>query len=339
MPDIGSSILAQFRLVTLFGNFGVDLFFVLSGFLMVHLHRDMFGQPRAWDEFFRCHITRIVPLYWTLTTLALVLFLAAPQLFALHQGFDWPWVLGCYLFIPIPMKDGLAVPILGAGWTLEFEMYFYVLFTLALLWRRGLILLLSVLAVSTIIGFAFKFSRPWEDLVTIPMLLEFALGCLCCPYYAKVWGEAARCNHIDDPGDWIADRGCLCVRSHSSESDELRASSYNAAMGLRHSECASVAEHGMANPRCESRTGRTLVMVGDASYSIYLFQVLALPAIAIFMRMLHIPALLPVDVAIAVLWLLSCASGIGCWKFIEQPLTRRVKSALQPIRSLPATAQ
>jgi exopolysaccharide production protein ExoZ len=310
----------------------------LSGFLMVHLHRDMFGHPGAWHQFFGRRITRIVPLYWTLTTVALVLFLVAPELFALHKGFDWGYVLGCYLFIPIPMKDGLASPILGAGWTLEFEMCFYALFTVALLWRKGLAILFGVLAISTIFGFAFQFSRPWEDLVTSPMLLEFALGCTVALATPKFGAKVPGAPLLMALSIGLLVAGAFAYVAIPPNQTQFVASPLTRVWAFGAPCALLVASVVWLNPRCEGRTGRTFVMVGDASYSIYLFQVLSLPAIAIVLRMIHLPSVLPVDLAIAVLWFLSCASGIGCWRYIERPLTRRIKSALHPIRSLPAVA-
>jgi len=70
------------------GAAGVDLFFVISGFIMVYASEPMFGQRGATRHFLVRRIIRIVPLYWGLTTLVV-----------LRHGFP-PNLLGSYLFIP-----------------------------------------------------------------------------------------------------------------------------------------------------------------------------------------------------------------------------------------------
>ncbi len=57
------------------GTAGVDLFFVISGFVMVYSSERLFGQPRASIQFLARRVVRIVPLYWIATT-AMVLLLA-----------------------------------------------------------------------------------------------------------------------------------------------------------------------------------------------------------------------------------------------------------------------
>ena len=176
--DIGSSLVDPIRPVTQLGHFGVDLFFILSGFLMMHLHRDAFGASGAPIEFLRRRLKRIVPLYWFLSALGLALLWLAPALFTYHTEIEWRWVLGCFAFVPWPMADGFSEPIIGAGWTLEYEMYFYVLFTLALIFSEGFIALCSVLLGSVLLGLLLDPHHPWLKLLTGPLLIEFLFGML-----------------------------------------------------------------------------------------------------------------------------------------------------------------
>src|SRR5207237_5929129 len=80
-------------------------------------------------------IARIVPIYWTVTTIYLAVALSAPSL--LNSEFlGAGGVLASYLFIPVTRPDGLVQPLYGLGWTLNYEMFFYVLFSLAVAWPR-----------------------------------------------------------------------------------------------------------------------------------------------------------------------------------------------------------
>jgi exopolysaccharide production protein ExoZ len=104
---------------------GVDVFFVISGFVIVHASAPLFGTPGGPARFLGRRLGRVVPLYWAATTLFLLVSHAAPG--AVHGADGGPgYVLRSYLFIPARRPDGLVEPVFGLGWTLDFEMLFYV---------------------------------------------------------------------------------------------------------------------------------------------------------------------------------------------------------------------
>lgn len=112
----------------LFGKSGVDLFFVLSGFVMWITTAD---RTTGAGEFYMRRIVRIVPLYWSLTLAAAAAALIIPS--ALKSTvFDLPHVIASLLFIPwINPADPagtMIAPVIVPGWTLNYEMYFYLLF-------------------------------------------------------------------------------------------------------------------------------------------------------------------------------------------------------------------
>jgi peptidoglycan/LPS O-acetylase OafA/YrhL len=114
---------------------GVDLFFVLSGFIMMWTFGDRFGEPQAWRDFLRRRLLRILPLYWIFT----VLMVFATLLFASRLEtavFTPEHALLSFLFIPHLSPHGGIHPILALGWTLMYEMFFYLSFALALCVRR-----------------------------------------------------------------------------------------------------------------------------------------------------------------------------------------------------------
>jgi len=159
------------------GNAGVDLFFVISGFVMVYSSEGLFRRSGAAREFLLRRIARIVPLYWLVTTIMLV--------YVLLRGFgpsdaSPALALTSYLFIPFARPSGELGPLYGVGWTLNYEMFFYALFSLALFAPRivavaGLIaLFLALVVVQTLSGglpLPFGF---WFD----PLILEFGFGML-----------------------------------------------------------------------------------------------------------------------------------------------------------------
>jgi peptidoglycan/LPS O-acetylase OafA/YrhL len=117
------------------GSTGVYVFFVISGFIMVHISWRDFGQAGAATRFLRRRLARIVPLYW-LATLAAMSFHRVSGTHGADAG--WADLIRSMAFIP--SRDGSAAwnPILPQGWTLSYEMMFYAFFAASLAWRRGL---------------------------------------------------------------------------------------------------------------------------------------------------------------------------------------------------------
>lgn len=127
---------------------GVDIFFVISGFIMYFMMHDRFGRSGAPVDFLRRRLVRIVPLYWIFTTLMLASILAAGSLIN-NNGVDIRHIIASYAFIPFPRADGELFPLLSLGWTLNYEMLFYAVFALALCLRRtvGIAVMLVLFAI------------------------------------------------------------------------------------------------------------------------------------------------------------------------------------------------
>jgi len=148
---------------------GVDVFFVISGFVMLYSSEPLFGTSNAPFIFLRNRIARIVPLYWITTTIAI-----------------WPgWhfvplkdIVDSYLFLPMKDPQGRFQPLYGVGWTLNFEMYFYVIFAACLLFSRKLVPILLVLLMigAIIIGRTFQIHSSALIVWTDPIIIEFLLG-------------------------------------------------------------------------------------------------------------------------------------------------------------------
>lgn len=155
---------------------GVDLFFVISGFIMVHTTSRRSVSPGA---FLVSRLVRIAPLYWLLTVMVFAVALAFPMLLGSTQA-DWQALLRSLAFVPHLRADGTMRPILFVGWSLNLEMAFYLLFAVALTMpgigrRVALGILLLVLAVA--LGVASGDRLPLElRFLTQPILLEFAAG-------------------------------------------------------------------------------------------------------------------------------------------------------------------
>lgn len=161
------------------GRFGVDIFFVISGFIMGWLSLRAFGQPGAPRRFILDRITRIVPLYWacTLANVCLALLAASQGDPARANVPTLDDVVKSLFFIPFLDERGMHRPVLGQGWTLDFEMMFYYVFSICLLLRRpwGLVALnasiLGIYALGLLDGLPISI-----DILSDPIILEFLAG-------------------------------------------------------------------------------------------------------------------------------------------------------------------
>lgn len=168
-----------------FGAVGVDIFFIISGCIIV-----MIGQKYADKHqphiFFLKRAYRIVSLYWPLS----LLLLAASQ-FALFQGLlsdlTWQRLFTSFFFVPLSSHGVYQAPIIAVGWTLSMEMFFYVVVALCMyanpkkyLQYTVVVLLLVVLAGSLLA----MIHSPLTYALS-PIFLEFVFGILIGVYSQK----------------------------------------------------------------------------------------------------------------------------------------------------------
>jgi len=111
------------------GSFGVDVFFVISGFIMMYISKPS-HTPGA---FIVNRIRRVVPLYWFFTLLLASVLFAMPSIFS-NTSLQFDVLVQSLLFIPhfSQSHQGEVWPLLAPGWSLNYEMYFYALFALSL---------------------------------------------------------------------------------------------------------------------------------------------------------------------------------------------------------------
>jgi len=150
---------------------GVDIFFVISGFIITLSAARYAARPLA---FFWRRFLRVAPLYYLFTTLMVATLLILPGA-AKDTALEPGQILSSYLFLPFERYDGRIAPVLSLGWTLNYEMFFYALMALSLALPRPVWVvtgLLSGLALSNLLpltGTVFAF---WTN----PLVLEFLFG-------------------------------------------------------------------------------------------------------------------------------------------------------------------
>jgi exopolysaccharide production protein ExoZ len=154
---------------------GVDIFFVISGFIMTWMTRGQFGKASDARRFLLRRIIRIVPPYWFFSLVVIAIVLVAGGRIR-HTTVDSAQIVTSLLFIPWPRADGNYYPILAQGWTLNYEMFFYLAFAVALLFRRGLLLL--VIAFAAMVAMRPYLPLSWFVLgyLSDPIIFEFVAG-------------------------------------------------------------------------------------------------------------------------------------------------------------------
>ena len=106
------------------GKAGVDVFFVISGFVMAIATANLPAGTHSSLGFLWRRLARIAPLYW-LVTLSLVAAIACGWNLGAQRTVDWHRVILSLLFIPVHSLEGGIRPIIAVGWSLDYEMYFY----------------------------------------------------------------------------------------------------------------------------------------------------------------------------------------------------------------------
>ena len=178
-----------------FGGAGVDIFFVISGFIMVYTTADRDVTPIS---FISDRIARIVPIYWIVTVAVFGLALASPTLLQTTRA-DWGELAKSLTFIPFEKNHGLVAPILFVGWTLNYEMFFYLLFALSLALPGKILGPFAVIWCLAFLAGAGLVEHPhnvFGKFYTDTVVLDFALGIVIGLTHSKMALQATVSNKV-----------------------------------------------------------------------------------------------------------------------------------------------
>lgn len=269
----GRSLLGDFFV----GDSGVDLFFVISGYVMVINHHERVPQAGEAARFLQKRVRRIYPLYWVYSLPALLVYVWRPR-----------WLHRLEYGMPVHVVRSLLLwpqagwPLLGQAWSLVYEMYFYVVFALLLClpprwFLRGLLFWAGAVVAGNLL-LARQAAPQWSacQLAFSVLTLEFIAGTLAGLAWRFVpWRHAARAGGFclalaalwvlfvllplrSPPAGWqrVLDYGLPCV-----------ALVHGAAM----MEAAGI------------RLPRLLVVIGNWSYSIFLSHIFVVAAVCLLL--------------------------------------------------------
>ncbi len=258
MEAQGYSLPSPLNRFAALGSAGVDIFFVISGFV---IYLSVRGKDMLPTAFLRNRLIRIVPAYWVMTLLAAIATVTAGAI-GIESSLaeiTVPWLIQSLTFSS--HLGGNLFPILYQGWSLEYEMIFYVTMAFALCfagsWSRIVIPILLVSTVTVILGLS-------------PRAIEFLCGLTLAALLHKrnipvFWGKVSGFISLiifacfPHPRDLLA----WCI--------------------------ASVALVFAASTLMQVK-GRFWSRMGSASYPIYLVQWFSVPAALLFFQKTHLGA-------------------------------------------------
>ncbi|TXI05061.1 MAG: acyltransferase [Rhizobium sp.] len=297
-------------------GFGVDIFFVLSGFIMTHTAASEFGRSGAPLRFFLRRCARVIPLYWLLTSMMLIGALAAPSLLSVPIG-SVSHVLASYFFIPSGRGVDEIRPVLALGWTLNYEMLFYVFFAAALLLplRLGVIWLSVLMVGMALAGRLVDAGQVQIAFWTSPIILEFLFGV----HVALIFRSGVRIGGAAALGLMVI--GLFGFAHVSSPWNDASLPQFLRS-GLPAALFVLAAAIGPVLPR--KKTVLWGVALGDASYSLYL----AHPFILRPMRTIWVKAIggaLPPGLFVVCATFVAVMFAVALFRYVEKPLTSRVQ--------------
>jgi peptidoglycan/LPS O-acetylase OafA/YrhL len=298
---------------------GVDIFFVISGFIMVYASERLYGQPGAPKIFFLRRLARIVPLYWAVTgALLFAILWRSPSLTEWNASVEW--LIASFLFIPLPRPGGSTWPLVSVGWTLNYEMFFYVIFAFALTAasRRAVVLCVSaVLIVLTVAGFLFAPLPPMLTFYTEATILEFVLGMAIALAYREGirFGTGAYLMLAAGIAGFVAN---VFVATGFPRLIEWGLPSALVVGGLVL----------MRRPPLPNSAWRVLGFFGDASYAIYLAHLLVYVWMVARLKRFIDPDVFPFVFAAALL-AMGVLAGIVVHLVFERPVTRALQARLR----------
>jgi exopolysaccharide production protein ExoZ len=293
-----------------YGGRGVDLFFVISGFIIFYATH---GAGLTPAEFLRRRVARIVPLYFFVIFTVTVLAVTLPASFGAPDWYTPRHILKSLAFVAFTDGD---MPVVYVGWSLEYEMFFYLAAALLMAltrdaWRN-IVLMFAALAITGRIPGVAPALGNYAFFVD-PMILEFVFGVIV--------GHVVVHGRIGWP---MAVAAVLAIAALLATDPLSRVIVSGVPSAGLVAAAALISRRRLA----PSWPELALARLGDASYSIYLAQVetVSLASRLIAGAIPVIPPLLLLLVTTGIVVTLGLLLNI----FVERPLLKLVRRLGSP---------
>ena len=293
-----------------FGHAGVDFFFVLSGFIISHVHGDDIGRPDRAPRYAWRRFARIYPIYWVVT-----LVMVARDAFAPDAAIR---------LAPMRLLESATLlplggePVIAVAWTLEHEILFYAAFCLAILSRRlGLALATAGIALA-VMGAIHPSADPLMFFLTSPFHLEFLMGILAARIVATravpaPFGLMAAGLTV------FATAAVLDVQGVITSNDIRSILAYGIGSTLVIIGLAAVEQSG------RMRFGAVAELFGGVSYVLYLVHEAPVGLVSKFCARTGLLRVLPEWSVVGLQVLVALAAAFTVHLLIERPLMRALQ--------------
>lgn len=306
------------------GAHGVDVFFVISGFIMPYT------SARAPERFFLRRLIRIVPFYWAASLLLFGVALIFPNLLHSTQA-DFVQLFCSLFFIPRETAYAGLYPTLILGWSLNYEIYFYALFAVSLaISRRWSPILCAALIAAVALGIhASKTNQPTVTFYARPLVFEFCYG--IAAYYlfclAKRFRGWIRASALGYSILWILAIGSICC---------LVLEEYNEGYGLPRFIAAGAPAFVLVTSALlleqtygVSTKARFSQLLGESSYILYLIHPYIIYTILrVILRGSRDLSLWTDFVVICALLSTSTAAAMAIHTWFEKPMLAHLRARL-----------
>ena len=314
-----------------FGASGVDVFFVISGFVMTTVHARDIGQRGQLKPFVLKRLIRIVPLYWLVTELLLLLEVAGQG----QRGqYSTEVVIRSLLMIPQEPGD---TPVVAVGWTLTYELFFYLMFAALIALRRSVGIgvwvawlgpTLALTGWTIFTGNNVLEGHAWSQLVFSDRSLEFLLGCIAAVVVRRGWVPRPSCLLGGgalafllvglDPWGWDASERTVLV--------------YGIPAAL------VVVGAAARDSTSSSRVPAWSLLLGDASYALYLIHYTLIVGVYRLLQRASTVSDSAHQLLIAGSAVAICVVAVLLHVLIERPMLRALRKRFLPPGSDPQVA-
>ncbi|MFV3384140.1 acyltransferase family protein [Pseudomonas sp. NY15364] len=292
------------------GAFGVDIFFCISGFIM------MYVTQRDTSHFITKRAIRIFPLYWALTLFLFLIATAKPNLFRSAEA-SFEFLAKSIFFIPFD-RNGYIEPLLGPGWTLNYEIFFYLIFfaSLKTSHKYRMEICSTTLILIVTLGKTLEPTSIPLKFFTQPIILEFALGMAIFKAF-EYTDKKSIPKHI---------KTALAASSIAALLYLLQTTIKNSPEDrfFQWGIPAFVFSLGLILLLRDSKPIPSLMLLGDMSYSLYLTHIFIILGIDRLITSLTTPTLHSSLAALLAITL-SIMIAYITWRFFETPIDRKLR--------------
>jgi exopolysaccharide production protein ExoZ len=301
------------------GPIALDILFVLSGFVILHAHRDDLGKPRRLGDYLYRRLHRAYPTYWVVLACILPIYFLIPS-FGDGSQRDPAVILRSIFLIPQPVGEA----VLGVSWTMSLEVFFYIVFGSLILNRS---LGLSIFAAWVCVLWA----KPWTN---------YPLSFVQHPYFVPILGGMVACEvahrfTLPKPSWWAWAGGLALLGVAVADSFGRSIEFGNRQVVLSLGSMTLMMGLATVERRRGLKVPPFVLLLGDASYSIYLVHFPVLSVLCKVGTSLRFDAVVPPPFLFLLFFAIAVGVGVVFARYVELPLRQWKKRRRKPE---PATA-